>query len=78
MADPTVEIPTRTLVFGMVGEDGTVAASELYAVAEACGQSAEQVRSCLRRLVRDGLFTRASPAPIALSCAFSDGPSFGP
>ena len=58
MADPTVEIPTRTLVFGMVGEDGTVAASELYAVAEACGQSAEQVRSCLRRLVTEGLLLR--------------------
>jgi phenylacetic acid degradation operon negative regulatory protein len=58
VADPTVEIPTRTLVFGMVGEDGTVAASHLYAVAEACGQSAEQVRSCLRRLVSEGLFLR--------------------
>src|SRR5947209_7175049 len=42
----------------MVGEDGTVAASDLYAVAEACGQSAEQVRSCLRRLVAEGLFIR--------------------
>jgi phenylacetic acid degradation operon negative regulatory protein len=58
VADPTVEIPTRTLVFGMVGEDGTVAASHLYAVAEACGQGAEQVRSCLRRLVSEGLFLR--------------------
>ena len=42
----------------MVGEDGTVAAADLYAVAEACGQSAEQVRSCLRRLVTEGLFVR--------------------
>src|SRR5438270_2229120 len=42
----------------MVGEDGTVAASELYAVAEACGQGAEQVRSCLRRLVPAGLWLR--------------------
>ena len=58
MADPTVEIPTRTLVFGMVGEDGTVTASHLYAVADACGQNAEQVRSCLRRLVSEGLFLR--------------------
>ena len=58
MADPTVEIPTRTLIFGMVGENGTVAASDLYAVADACGQSAEQVRSCLRRLVAEGLFLR--------------------
>src|SRR5207248_1494612 len=59
VADPTVEIPTRTLVFGMVGEDGTVAAADLYAVAEACGQSAEQVRSCLRRLVTEGLLIRS-------------------
>ena len=62
VADPTVEIPTRTLVFGMVGENGTVAASDLYAVAEACGQTADQVRSCLRRLVSEGLFVRAGGA----------------
>src|SRR5205807_8034115 len=57
--NPTVEIPTRTLVFGMVGEDGTVAGAELYAVAEACGQSDDQVRSCLRRLVGEGLLVRS-------------------
>ena len=51
----TVEIPTRVLVFGMVRPDGTVLAAELYPVAEACGQTAEQVRSCLRRLVAEGL-----------------------
>ena len=59
MDNPTVEIPTRTLVFGMVGEDGTVAGAELYAVAEACGQSDDQVRSCLRRLVGEGLLVRS-------------------
>ena len=53
-----MEIPTRTLVFGMVGEDGTITASDLYAVAQACGQTADQVRSCLRRLVTEGLFVR--------------------
>jgi len=58
VADPTVEIPTRTLIFGMVGEDGTVSASDLYAVAEACGQTPDQVRSCLRRLVAERLFVR--------------------
>jgi phenylacetic acid degradation operon negative regulatory protein len=52
-------IPTRVLVFGMAHEDGTVLASELFPVAEACGQGAEQVRSCLRRVVAEGLFTRA-------------------
>ena len=62
MPDPTVEIPTRTLVFGMVGEDGTVLASDVYAVALACGQSADQVRSCLRRLVTEGLFLRHNGA----------------
>jgi phenylacetic acid degradation operon negative regulatory protein len=56
--ETTVEIPTRVLVLGMAHEDGTIDAAELYPVAEACGQSAEQVRSCLRRLVREGLFTR--------------------
>jgi phenylacetic acid degradation operon negative regulatory protein len=54
----TVSIPTRVLVFGMAHEDGTILGEELYPVAEACGQTAEQVRSCLRRLVREGLFTR--------------------
>jgi len=54
----TVEIPTRILVFGMAHEDGTIRASELLPVAEACGQTNEQVRSCLRRLVSEGLFER--------------------
>jgi phenylacetic acid degradation operon negative regulatory protein len=53
-----VEIPTRVLVLGMAHEDGTVVAAELLPVAEACGQTTEQVRSCLRRLVREGLFRR--------------------
>jgi len=54
----TVPIPTRVLVFGMAHQDGTIRAEELYPVAEACGQGQEQVRSCLRRLVHEGLFTR--------------------
>jgi phenylacetic acid degradation operon negative regulatory protein len=58
VSQTTVEIPTRILVFGMAHEDGTLLASELLPVAEACGQSTEQVRSCLRRLVREGLFER--------------------
>ena len=53
-----VEIPTRVLVLGMAHHDGTIMAGELYPVAEACGQSGDQVRSCLRRLVAEGLFTR--------------------
>src|SRR2546421_5422936 len=42
----------------MAHEDGTIDGAELYPVAEACGQSGEQVRSCLRRLVGEGLFVR--------------------
>lgn len=42
----------------MAHRDGTVLAEELYPVAEVCGQTAEQVRSCVRRLVSEGLFTR--------------------
>jgi phenylacetic acid degradation operon negative regulatory protein len=57
--DPNATIiPTRILVFGMGRPDGTVHAAEVYPVAEACGQTHEQVRSCLRRLVSDGVFTR--------------------
>ncbi len=54
----TVPIPTRVLVYGMAHADGSIRAEELYPVAEACGQGQEQVRSCLRRLVHEGLFTR--------------------
>ena len=58
MAETTVLLPTRVLVLGMAHHDGTILADEVLPVAKACGQSAEQVRSCLRRLVQEGLFTR--------------------
>jgi phenylacetic acid degradation operon negative regulatory protein len=58
VAATTVPIPTRVLVLGMAHDDGSIRADEVYAVAEACGQSAEQVRSCLRRLVNDGAYER--------------------
>lgn len=51
-------IPTRVLVLGMAREDGSILASELAPVAHACGQSPDQLRSCLRRLVTEGLFVR--------------------
>ena len=54
----TTVVPTRVLVLGMAHEDGTVVAEEVLPVAEACGQTADQVRSCLRRLVQEGLFRR--------------------
>ena len=59
MPGTTVGIPTRVLVLGMTHEDGTIDPEELDPVAEACGQSPEQVRSCLTQLVQEGLFVRA-------------------
>ena len=58
VGETTVPIPTRVLVLGMAHEDGTILAEELVPVAAACGLTADQVRSCLRRLVTEGLFER--------------------
>jgi phenylacetic acid degradation operon negative regulatory protein len=52
------DLPTRMLVLGVAREDATIRAAEVFPVAEACARSAEQVRSCLRRLVAEGLFVR--------------------
>lgn len=70
---PEIEIPTRVLVLGMAHHDGTIQAAELYPVAEACGQSGDQVRSCLRRLVAEGLFTRRGEGREAVFSATDDG-----
>lgn len=43
---------------GVARRDGTIRAEDVYRVAEASGQTDEQVRSCLRRLVREGLYER--------------------
>ncbi len=51
-------IPTRVLVLGMAHENGTIVTEELQPIAEACGLTGDQVRSCLRRLVAEGLFVR--------------------
>ncbi|MBG0832676.1 transcriptional regulator [Planomonospora sp. ID67723] len=53
-----VEVPTRTLVEGMIREDGTVDAGELYAVAAALGMTDQQVRLCLKRLIAEGQLTQ--------------------
>jgi phenylacetic acid degradation operon negative regulatory protein len=53
------------LVLGMIRDDGTIDAAELLPVAEACGQSSEQLRSCLRRLVTEGLLTRTGAGQAA-------------
>jgi phenylacetic acid degradation operon negative regulatory protein len=52
------DLPTRMLVLGLARHDGSILASDAFPVADACGRSPEQVRSCLRRLVAEGLFTR--------------------
>lgn len=66
-------IPTRTLVLGMAHADGSIHADEVYPVAEACTLSAEQVRSCLRRLVNEGLFTRTGEGRDAVYRATPEG-----
>ncbi len=58
VTETTVTVPTRLLVLGLVTRDGTIATADLLPVAEACGQSADQVRSCIRRLVADGQLAR--------------------
>jgi phenylacetic acid degradation operon negative regulatory protein len=52
------DLPTRMLVLGLARHDGSILAADAFPVADACGRSPEQVRSCLRRLVAEGLFTR--------------------
>jgi phenylacetic acid degradation operon negative regulatory protein len=56
---PTSQIPTRVLVLGMLGEDGSLRMEELTPVASACGTGPEQLRSCLRRLVAEGVLERS-------------------
>jgi phenylacetic acid degradation operon negative regulatory protein len=52
------DLPTRLLVLGVARGDGTIRAADAFPMAEACRRSPEQVRSCLRRLVAEGLFAR--------------------
>lgn len=54
----STSVPTRLLVFGMAHPDGSVHAEELFGVAQACGVTGDQLRSCLRRMVAEGTFTR--------------------
>ncbi len=56
--DGRVEVPTRTLVEGMVRTDGTVDAGELYAVAGELGMTDQQVRLCIKRMAADGLLVQ--------------------
>ncbi|MBA2281579.1 MAG: transcriptional regulator [Acidimicrobiia bacterium] len=66
-------VPTRVLVLGMAHADGIVDAAEVFGVAEACGLSADQVRSCLRRLVTEGLFERDGTGRGATYVATEEG-----
>src|SRR4051794_28835850 len=59
----------------MAHDDGTIRAEELYPAAEACGQTAEQVRSCLRRLVSEGSFERTGTGRTAVYTATETGSS---
>jgi phenylacetic acid degradation operon negative regulatory protein len=67
------DLPTRMLVLGLARHDGSILASDAFPVADACGRSPEQVRSCLRRLVAEGLFTRDGQGLRAVYRATEDG-----
>ena len=67
------DLPTRMLVLGLARHDGTILAADAFPVAHACGRSPEQVRSCLRRLVAEGLFTRHGQGQRAVYHATADG-----
>ncbi|MGH9138004.1 MAG: PaaX family transcriptional regulator C-terminal domain-containing protein [Acidimicrobiales bacterium] len=71
--DRATAVPTRVLVLGMAHADGTVDAAEVFPVADACGLSADQVRSCLRRLVAEGLFVREGAGRSARYRPTADG-----
>lgn len=61
------------LVLGLARHDGSILAADAFPVADACGRSPEQVRSCLRRLVAEGLFTRDGQGQRAVYRATQDG-----
>jgi phenylacetic acid degradation operon negative regulatory protein len=67
------DLPTRMLVLGVARDDGTIRADEVFPVAEACARSPEQVRSCLRRLVAEGLFVREGVGQGAIYRATEQG-----
>lgn len=66
-------LPTRLMVLGLAHRDGTIYGSELYPVAEDCGIRVETVRSCMRRLMSDGLFTREGEGRDAIFSATDAG-----
>ncbi|WP_116247491.1 PaaX family transcriptional regulator C-terminal domain-containing protein [Nocardiopsis sp. FIRDI 009] len=65
-------IPTRLLVHALVREDGTVDAGDLYSVAGLLGMTDQQVRLCVKRLVKEGRFTHEGRGRKALLRATPD------
>ena len=61
------------LVLGLARQDGSILAADAFPVADACGRSPEQVRSCLRRLVAENLFTRDGQGQRAVYRPTEDG-----
>lgn len=61
------------MVLGLAHRDGTVLGSELYPVAAECGISDETVRSCMRRLISDGIFVRDGEGRDAVFRATTSG-----
>jgi len=68
-------VPTRLMVFGLTHRDGTLPAAELYRVAAECGIAVETVRSCMRRLVTEGIFLRSGEGKDAIFTATDAGRS---
>jgi phenylacetic acid degradation operon negative regulatory protein len=63
-------MPTRVFVLGMVHEDGTLDAAELYDAGAAAGLTVHQIRLCLARLVKEGMLEqhgRGRRAELALT-----------
>jgi phenylacetic acid degradation operon negative regulatory protein len=71
VADSTM--PTRLMVLGLAHTDGTVHGVELYRVATECEIPIETVRSCMRRLIGEGLFQRNGEGRDALFPATDQG-----
>jgi len=69
--DPSV--PTRLLLLGLAHRNGDIVQHEVWPVTEACRLTADQVRSCLRRLVTEGLFVRSGEGRDAVYRATDEG-----
>lgn len=72
-AATATSLPTRLMVLGLAHHDGRILGSELYPVAQECGIGVETVRSCMRRLVSEGLFTRTGEGRDSVYTATESG-----